>query len=77
MARGHNEGKKDTSAHFEILLCYFQMFNSFLLCMAMMLLLMMDTAISAPQLGVLDIKLDETFLGNFGFQYRPDLSFIG
>ena len=45
--------------------------------MAMMLLMMMDTAISAPQLGVLDIKLDETFLGNFGFQYRPDLSFIG
>ena len=31
----------------------------------------------APQLGILDLRLNETFLGNFGFQFRPNLAFLG
>ena len=26
----------------------------------------------APQLGILDLRLNETLLGNFGFQFRPN-----
>ena len=31
----------------------------------------------APQFGILDLRLNETFLGNFGFQFRPNLGFLG
>ena len=32
----------------------------------------------APQFGILDLRLNETALGNFGFQFRiPELGFLG
>ena len=31
----------------------------------------------APQFGILNLRLNETFLGNFWFQFRPNLGFLG